>query len=64
MTTIEIRKTTLRAPLAGLAFVVAAVGAWLKRRRDRRIIEGLSQEQLKDIGYNRLPSGELERGGW
>lgn len=50
MTTIQIHTTTLRA--------------WLQRRRDRRIIEGLSQEQLKDIGYHRLPSGELERGGW
>ncbi len=40
------------------------IRAWLKRRRDRRIIEGLSREQLKDIGYRRTPSGELERGGW
>lgn len=64
MTTIENRTITLRAPLAGLAFVLAATRAWAKRRSDRRIIEGLSQEQLKDIGYHRAPSGELERGGW
>ena len=55
------RRATL-APVAGFTHAFfAAFLTWHRKRSDRRIIDGLSQEQLKDIGFRRLPSGELER---
>jgi uncharacterized protein YjiS (DUF1127 family) len=37
---------------------------WIRRRRDQRILDGLSVEQLKDIGFRRLPTGELGPREW
>jgi uncharacterized protein YjiS (DUF1127 family) len=54
----------LLTPVAGLVHVFDALRSWQRRRRDQRILDSLSPEQLKDIGYHRLPSGDLERGGW
>ena len=64
MNSLMIPHSLLLAPVAGFAHVFGAVRVWNRKRRDRRIIEGLSPEQLKDIGYRRLPSGDLEPGGW
>lgn len=64
MTTSKTRHEALE-PIVGLTHgFFNAFLAWHRKRQDQRILDGLSQEQLKDIGYHRLPSGELERGGW
>jgi uncharacterized protein YjiS (DUF1127 family) len=64
MTNAHIPHTLLLAPVAGFANVFGLVRSWQKQRRDRRIIDGLSDDQLKDIGYRRMPSGELDRSTW
>lgn len=52
-------------PILGFTHVFfASLLSWHRKRRDQRILDGLSQAQLKDIGYHRLPSGDLEPGGW
>jgi hypothetical protein len=43
------------ASLAGIERAAAALRAWRNARRDRRALEGLSEEQLKDIGFRRVP---------
>jgi uncharacterized protein YjiS (DUF1127 family) len=43
------------ASLAGIERAAAAFSAWRRARRDRRALEGLSEEQLKDIGFRRVP---------
>ena len=40
------------------------VRAWLRRRRDLRILESLGEEQLKDIGFRRLPTGDFGPREW
>jgi uncharacterized protein YjiS (DUF1127 family) len=64
MTTSKARQETF-APIVGFIHgFFSAFLTWHRKRQDQRILDGLSQEQLKDIGYHRLPSGDLERGGW
>ncbi len=41
---------------AGFSRFLAAVHAWRIERQNRRALEGLSDEQLKDIGFRRIPS--------
>ena len=43
-----------RSPFTGLTLAIGAFRAWNQRRSDARILSGLSEYQLKDIGY-RLP---------
>jgi len=38
-----------------IASVVAAVKRYLAHRRTIRALDGLNEEQLKDIGYRRIP---------
>jgi uncharacterized protein YjiS (DUF1127 family) len=53
------------APAVGFTHsLFAAFIDWHKKRRDRVVLDGLSDEQLKDIGYRRLPSGDLEPREW
>ena len=39
------------------ASMVAAVKRYLAHRRTIRALDGLNHEQLKDIGYRRIPDG-------
>jgi uncharacterized protein YjiS (DUF1127 family) len=64
MTTSKARREAFE-PIVGFTHgFFNAFLTWHRKRRDQRILDSLSQEQLKDIGYYRLPSGEIERGGW
>lgn len=40
-----------------VANLVAVVKRYLAHRRTIRILDGLNNEQLKDIGYRRIPDG-------
>ena len=44
--------------------IASHLRAWLRRRRDQRILDGLTADQLKDIGYRRLPSGGFSEREW
>ena len=52
MTATSIRPVS-RSPFTGLILAVGAFRAWNQRRSDARILSGLSDYQLKDIGYRR-----------
>jgi len=41
---------------AGFSRLLAAIYAWRIERLNRRALEGLSDEQLKDIGFRRIPT--------
>jgi uncharacterized protein YjiS (DUF1127 family) len=53
MTTTTLRHIVTRSPFTGLIVAVGAFRAWNQRRSDARILAGLSEYQLKDIGYRR-----------
>jgi uncharacterized protein YjiS (DUF1127 family) len=48
-----IHHSALASVSAGFERIFAGLLAWHAERRDRRALEGLSDEQLKDIGYRR-----------
>lgn len=50
-----IHHAALASVSAGFERIFAGLRAWHAERRDRRALEGLSDEQLKDIGYRRVP---------
>lgn len=56
MTPIGIHIAALASATAGLTRLAAAVRAWRAERRARRAFDGLSEAQLKDIGYRRIPT--------
>ncbi len=41
---------------AGFSRLLAAIYAWRIERLNRRALEGLSDAQLKDIGFRRIPA--------
>lgn len=56
MTTLSTTTRSGRQPRSGLvARGLAALRAWRLERQTRRALEGLTDEQLKDIGYRRTP---------
>ena len=56
MTITGIHHAALASATAGLERIFAGLRAWRAERRDRHALEGLSDEQLKDIGYRRIPT--------
>jgi uncharacterized protein YjiS (DUF1127 family) len=54
MTATSTHSSQPRSAFTGLTLAVNAIRAWNQRRSDARILSGLSDYQLKDIGY-RLP---------
>jgi uncharacterized protein YjiS (DUF1127 family) len=50
-----IHHTALASVSAGFERIFAGLRAWHAERRDRRALEALSDEQLMDIGYRRVP---------
>ncbi|MBL8790608.1 MAG: DUF1127 domain-containing protein [Rhizobiales bacterium] len=37
----------------GFSTVLGRIGEWMRHRRDARALEGLTDDQLKDIGLSR-----------
>ncbi len=58
----RIRRTESSPRFRFLAFV-AAWRSWRRERATRQALKTLSDEQLKDIGLRRLPTGRYERFG-
>ena len=55
------RSEKFRASFSNLSLAIGAFRAWHQRRRDQRILNSLSDTQLKDIGVHRLPGGDYGR---
>lgn len=52
-------------PAGRLTHLVALLRGWIKRTRDRRELAELSDEQLRDVGLNRLTvKREVEKPFW
>jgi uncharacterized protein YjiS (DUF1127 family) len=61
MTATSARSTKFRASFSTLSLAIGAFRAWHQKRRDRRILDSLSDAQLRDIGCDRLPGGDYWR---
>ena len=52
-------------PTSRLTWLVTSMRGWLKRMRERRELASLSDEQLRDVGLNRLMvRREIEKPFW
>ena len=61
MTATSTRTPKFRASLSTLSLAIGAFRAWHQQRRDQRILDSLSDAQLRDIGVDRRPGGDYWR---
>jgi uncharacterized protein YjiS (DUF1127 family) len=61
MTAASTSTEKFRASFSTLSLAIGAFRAWHQKRQDRRILDGLSEQQLRDIGVHRFPDGDYGR---
>ena len=50
-------------PFIGFVLVWQAFVKWRRRAQTRRILQGMSDEQLRDVGLTRNDAGKFRRAG-
>ena len=59
------RVGALRSPAGRLTRLVALLRGWVRRRRERHELAGLSDEQLRDVGLSHhMVKREVEKPFW